>query len=221
MLPERALASPIVNLVSPFQPGGPVDATARVLSDELLRQKGVASVVTYKPGAAGLLAAQEVAYGPPARPRLLIMPSALWLSSLFPEQETVVTALSRLRPLCGLARQGTFLVASNQLGVASLEAFVQRAGAADKPLTCGIQGVGSAPHLMAVSLALEIGSEVVPVPYQGSSSLVLDLIQGRIDFAFLTFEAFNVHLQRNAVRPLAVASANRSRRARACPGSKA
>src|SRR5438046_4003500 len=54
-----------IKLVVPFPPGGPVDVTARILTQQVPRALGQTVVVENRPGAAGSLGAKAVAAADP------------------------------------------------------------------------------------------------------------------------------------------------------------
>ena len=76
---------------------------------------------------------------------------------------------------------------------------------------------GAPPHMLAEMFKMQTGADILVVPYRGASTLITDMIAGRIHGGFETTSVMFAHLHEGKIRGLAVlrdaASAAASRRA--------
>jgi tripartite-type tricarboxylate transporter receptor subunit TctC len=72
------------------------------------------------------------------------------------------------------------------------------------------QGPGSTSHLTAVMFANMTGTEMVHVPYKGSSPALADLIAGNVDLMFDNLGSSLAYHQAGRVRVLAIAARQRA-----------
>jgi tripartite-type tricarboxylate transporter receptor subunit TctC len=93
------------------------------------------------------------------------------------------------------------------LGVRTLAEFIALAKAKPGAINYGSAGIGTATHIAGAYFALQTGTELVHVPYTVSSTIIADLLGGRIHATFAP-EAFTLPLlQDGRLLALAVADA--------------
>ena len=92
------------------------------------------------------------------------------------------------------------------LGVSSLQEFVALAKAKPGTINYGSAGVGTSTHLAGAYFALKTGTELVHVPYTVSSTILADLLGGRIQASFVPMAFVLPLLQDGRLRALAVGS---------------
>jgi len=92
----------------------------------------------------------------------------------------------------------------------NVKEFVAMAKQAPGTLNFGSGGLGSSEHLAGEMFKTTAGIDLVHVPYKGGSSVVTDLIGGRVQ-AFFTNQANVIgQIKGNAIKVLGVASNQRS-----------
>jgi tripartite-type tricarboxylate transporter receptor subunit TctC len=77
-------------------------------------------------------------------------------------------------------------------------------------LTFASSGTGALIHLTGELFKLAAGIDMTHVPYKGTTQILPDLLDGRIDMALDSLPAYLPHLKSGKVRALAVASRERS-----------
>jgi tripartite-type tricarboxylate transporter receptor subunit TctC len=92
----------------------------------------------------------------------------------------------------------------------SVKDFVAMAKANPGKLTFASSGTGALIHLTGEMFKQAAGIELTHVPYKGTTQLLPDLMDGRIDMALDSLPAYIPHLKAGKVRALAVASRARS-----------
>ncbi len=199
-------AEPAAGLVVPFAPGGVADSLARLLAQELASRHNLRIRVINRPGAAGLLAAREVAESEPNERRFLLATTSLLLQSLQGRAEARSIMEERLKPHLLLGHQASFLVVASQRGARTIDDLSTIASLRGHPLNCASLGVGSVGHLLGASLSVQTRIAMNHVPYNSSPAILRDMITGDIDLAFMAYENFRPYLVEGRVSPIMVAS---------------
>ena len=181
---EPSLPSGPVRLLVGFPAGGGTDMLARILANKLGVLWGVPVVVDNKVGAAGLIAAAEVAKAS-ADGNTLMMGhiNALGIAqglysklNYSPERDFAAIALVGQTPQ-------VLITASNQ-PVNTLASMIDLCKKNPGQVPFGSAGAGSAQHLALALFEQRAGISTLHVPYKGSAPVVNDLIGGQVRFAF-------------------------------------
>jgi tripartite-type tricarboxylate transporter receptor subunit TctC len=199
-------AEPAAGLVVPFAPGGLADSLARLLAQELTSQHNMRIRVINRPGAAGLIAAREVADSQPGDRLFLMATTSLLLQSLRGQTEARSLVRDRLKPHLLLGHQDSFLVVAARSKVRSVDDLSRLAASRGHPLNLASLGVGSMGHLLGMSLSDQTRTAMNHVPYNSSPAILRDMIAGDIDLAFMAYENFRAYLAEERVTPILVAS---------------
>lgn len=198
-----------IRLINPWPAGGPSDLLARPLCQHLSVRLGKPVVNENRPGANGTIATSLALRSPPDGHTILLAHAGPL--TLAPSLQSNVTynPLTDLVPVMQIASVPTVLVCRNDLGVTDLASFITYAKAAPQPLSYASVGQGSTTHLAAEMLSSLSGAPMLHVPYTGSTQPLLDMLAGRIDFAFFSIGAVTGHLEAGRLKALAVSTLNR------------
>lgn len=181
---DPALPKGPIRVVVGFPPGGGTDVIARIVANKLGALWGVPVVVDNKAGAAGLIAAAEVAKAAPDGNTLMlghinalgIAPGLHARLNFSAEKDFTAIALVGKTP--------QVLIASRAQPVKTVQALIELARKSPKQITFGSAGSGSAQHLALALFEQRSGISVLHVPYKGSAPLATDLLGGHVQFAF-------------------------------------
>lgn len=199
-----------VKLVVPFPPGGPVDISARILSQHLPRTLGQTVVVENRAGAAGALGAKAVAGADPDGYTLLCGN----ISTL-----VVVPAVTNNRdydpgkvfiPVAKVSQNYEVLVVHPAFAPKSVAELVAHAKANPGKLNYGSAGHGNATHLAAELFKLKTGTDIVHVPYKGAADTVTGVLGGQVQMFFGDIAGMLPLLREGRLRALAISSETRS-----------
>lgn len=185
--PNASYPTKPVRLLVGYPPGGAGDIFGRLVANYLSNHMGQQFVVENRPGAAGTIAAAQVARMP-ADGYALYLASAgdfTLARSTFgarlpynPEQDfTFITLLVKV-PMV--------LVVHASVPVTNLQEFIAYAKSMPKQLNYASFGNGSTSHLSAEAFNLTSGIEMAHVAYKGSGPAVTDLLAGRVQVMFDT-----------------------------------
>ncbi len=168
-----------IKLIVGFPPGGGIDIVARTLQPALQEILGATVVVENKPGAGGVVAAQELVRAAPDGTTLLIAnlgPFALAPNMMAKRPYDPVGDFSHI----GLTSTGAYIaVVPTSLPVSNLKEFIgwAKANAAIASFASG--GAGSITHMNGELLNAQSGTALVHIPYKGSAPAIVDLIAGQ------------------------------------------
>lgn len=194
-----------VRIIVGFAAGGGADAQARIVAEALQKKYGQPVTVDNRPGAGGRLAAEAVAkadadgytLGAVTGADALLVATEPKLAYKFPGD---------FQPV-GMVAEYPFAIATSATGPYRSLADLINAGKTSGLVTSASSGTGTTQHLAAELLNSLAGTEVLSIPYKGSSSASVDVVGGRVAFQFIASPA---GLLAGKLRALAVTSGKRS-----------
>lgn len=197
-----------VRIVVAFAPGGPVDSVARVIAGPLGEALGRTVLVDNKPGANGVLGAQDVLRAPADG-------STLWLTSVGAAaintslyDHLAYDMMRDFAPVSLVVNNVEVLVVNADNKAKTAAEFVANAKAAkDTPM--GSSGVGSVPHLAIEQLGRASGATFLHVPYKGAAPALTDLMGGRVEGFFGDVPGLIGFVKAGRLRAIGVAAAHR------------
>jgi len=199
-----------VKLVVPFPPGGPVDAVARVIAEELKEKLGQPFVIDNRAGAVGTIATNLVAKSPPDGYTLVMTIGA----------HTIVPALMQKLPydpandfvgVSGVLKAPNLFAVLPNHPAKSLADLVRMAKEQPGSITYSTGGYGSTTHIMTTMLERAANVSLLHVPFQGGAQSMQAALGGHVAVAANLSNIALPFVQAGQVRLLAVAGATRSR----------
>ena len=211
-LPALAQPYPVrpIRFIVPFPPGGGVDIVARAVGEKLSPRLGQPIVVENKPGAGTTIGTEAAAKSAPDGYTLLVGPigGQAIVHHMYPKRGFDIR-----RDFAPVSRigYGTIIFVVPQASRAqSVKEFVAMAKASPGKLTFASSGPGALIHLTGEMFKQAAGIDLTHVPYKGTTQILPDLLDGRVDMALDSMPAYLPHLKSGRVRALAVASRERS-----------
>lgn len=192
-----------VTLVAPITAGTAIDILARLYADRLSKRFGQQVVVANRAGAGGLIGAQAVATAVPDGYTLIFVNSG----------HAILGGVNKnlpfdpVRDFAGVSLVGeapAVVVVPPSLGVNDLKEFVALAKAKPGTINYGSAGIGTSTHLAGAYFALKTDTDLVHVPYTVSSTIIADLLGGRIQASFVPMAFVLPLLQDGRLKALAV-----------------
>jgi len=209
--PAWAQSDKPVRIILPNATGSGVDAITRAVQPALAKALGHTVIVDNQPGAGGSIAANAVLSAPADGQTLLVITgNDLILSPLAMAQVKYRPEAYRL--LTPLFPTDFVLVSSAKHNFSSVDDLIEKARArADKPLSFGSWGYGSAPYLVAADFSARSGIQLLDVPYKGASPVMTALLGQEIDLAFVPMAASVLDFIRSGrIKPVGVANLKRN-----------
>lgn len=164
-------------------PGGSSDLVARALAEGLAQVFGQTVIVDNRPGAAGLIAAQEVLKAPRDGHTLMVAVNGL-VSEIPHAMKLPIDPMKAFQPVAELARTGLLFVAAPQLGVSDLKGAVAYLKANPGKVSYASYSTGTVSHTLGLEFNTLMGTDMTHVGYRGSPPALTDLMGGTVAFMF-------------------------------------
>jgi tripartite-type tricarboxylate transporter receptor subunit TctC len=199
-----------ITLIIPFAPGAASDIAARQIAEIVSQNIGQRVVIDNRGGGGGSIGAIAVKEARPDGYTLFMANLGSHGTLPWLVKDLAYDPVKDFRAVTLLWSYPTIMLtvpaSSPAKNVADLLALART-----KPggLSYGSQGVGSGGHLLGAMLHKASGLPMVHVPYRGGGPLTVDLIAGRVDFAFGAYLAGSQHYKAGTVRAIAVAATKR------------
>lgn len=199
-----------IRIVIGFSAGGPLDLHARLLSERLQQELSQPIIVDYKPGAGGVLGAQEVMNAPADGYTIMLANTGVMVINPAIYTKLPYETLKEFVPIARTAMQPLALLVTPNLPVRSVKELIDYAKANPGKLNYGSAGNGGISHLVPEMFKSATGIQMEHIPYKGSAPAFTDLIAGQVQFMAESIpQAANYHKQ-GKVRAIAVTSRNRN-----------
>lgn len=200
----HAQSSGPLKIVVPFPPGDALETAARTLAEFAASELGRPVVVENKPGAAGFIAAEQVARATDDATFLL---GTTAMMAVTPYLRKAPYAPSDFVPVGRVATITAVFSIGNPVPARSWAEFVALAKSQPGKLTYATPGEGTILHLSMEMLQKETGLKFVQVPYKGMGPAMADFLGGRIDI--YTEPAIIAQVKGGNAKALAVMGATR------------
>jgi tripartite-type tricarboxylate transporter receptor subunit TctC len=205
-----------ITIVVPFPPGGPTDASARVVAREMGRKTGHIFVVENVAGAGGTIGAARVAEAPADGHTLLWGGTSTLAMAphLYPK---VRYSAASFAPVAFAVAGPLVLAVHPSVKAATIQDLVTLGRSNPGLLNYGSAGQGSASHLVGEMFKRATGMYAVHIAYKGGAPALADVVGGQIDYVFDTPSLIAPMVAAGKVRPLAVTGTARHRLLPAVP----
>ena len=198
-----------VRIIVPSPPGDGSDAVARAVADKLTTALGQPFVVENKPGAGGVVGAEQVAHAP-ADGYTLIMGNA----GSHGINAAVYTQLNYdvvrdFAPVTLIAQSPNVLVANADSKIRSVKDLIDTARASPGKLDFASGGQGSSAHMSMELFKYLTHTDLNHIPYKGATPALTDIIAGTVPVGFFNLPPAMGHIKSGKVRALAVTTSKR------------
>ena len=201
--------SRLVKIVVPFAAGGPADVYARRVAQELQETLGQPFIVEDKPGAGSLIGTEAVHQSPPDGYTLLMMSNTHTTNeSLYKKKPYEL-----MRDFVAVAPVNSsdlVMVVPARLEVKTLKDFIALAQAKPGKLNYASSGPGTPYHMAGELFKAMSHTDIVHVPYKGSSQARNDILGGQVDMMFDAITTMAPHVKAGSVKALATTGLKRS-----------
>jgi len=177
--PERA-----ITWIVPFAAGGPTDAMARNIANEVSKQLDQTILIENVPGAGGTIGATRAARAAPDGYTFLVGHIGYMAAAptLYPR-----LAYDPVRDFDAVFRfpdTPLVLLVGAQSPYRSVQDLIAYGKANPGKLNFSNAGVGSTSHLVASLFTSQAGIEITPIAYKGAGPALNDLMGGQVDAMF-------------------------------------
>jgi tripartite-type tricarboxylate transporter receptor subunit TctC len=194
----------------PYTAGGGSDVSTRLVAQVVSKELGASIVVENKPGAATIIASQELRRSAPdgytvmtaGQGTLVLNPNLYPKLAYDPNKD--------FTPVSTLVRLPMVLVVRPNLPVKNLAELIAYIQKNPRKLSFGSVGNGSPHHLAAELFLAKIKGEETHVPYKGTPQALQDVIGGQVDFMMADLSASAPLIRSGKLRALGIPLPERS-----------
>lgn len=170
-----------VTMIVPFAAGGPTDTVARTVAQVMSKSLGQPIIIENVGGAGGTIGvARAVAAQADGYTLLLMHIGISTAPALYRTLKYDVT--KDLEPIGLVTEVPMTLIAKKDLPPNGFTDFLAYIKANKDKISYANAGIGSASHLCGMLFMSAIGTDVLTVPYKGTSPAMTDLLGGQVDF---------------------------------------
>ena len=198
-----------IKMIVPFGAGGPTDIFTRLLAEELRKALKQPFVLENRPGAGTIIGTEAAAKSPPDGYTLLM------ISATQTTTETLVPSkpyklLRDFVPVASLLNSELVMVVHPSVPVNTVKDFITLAKSKPGALNYASSGVGSNYHMAGELFKNLTGTDILHVPYKGSSGARNDIISGQIEMMFDSVPSMAPMIQAGRVKALGTTGKMRS-----------
>jgi tripartite-type tricarboxylate transporter receptor subunit TctC len=197
-----------IKLIVPFAPGGPIDQTARIVSQKMSDMWGQTVIVENKTGANGVISA-EYAMSLPADGYSLLF-SVIHHTVLPSLKNNLSYNIEKdFLPVTSVAVYPIILVVNNNFPAKNIPELIKYAKDNPGKLTFGHSGYGGGTYLAGELFKMQAKVDIRDIPYKGSAPAMADLLGAHVDMMFSDAPTSMQHILANKLKPLAISSSGR------------
>ena len=200
-----------IKLFVGFPPGGGVDFTARLIAPHLAEALGQQVVIENKPGAAGVIALNELTRAAPDGYTLAIANIGPMVLAPNMMAKKPYEPLKDFTPIGQIVSTYFLAVVPRDLPVDSLKSFIQWAKKNPDKANFASGGNGSITHLNGELLNTVSGIKLTHIPYKGSAPAIVDLVSGQTHILIDITNILVPQVQSGALKAIAITSPNRDK----------
>ena len=199
-----------IQMVLSFPAGGSTDIFARSIAAPLGEALGQAVVIENKPGAGGMIGMTAAAKANPDGYTLHFSALTNQAISQALFSNPTVGLQSDFVSVAFVGSVPHILEVNPSVPAKNMKELIEFIKSKKGNLNYASQGNGTLSHLESVLLLQKINATAVHIPYKGSSFALPDLISGNTLMMFDSLTASLPHIQSGKLRPIAIASSERS-----------
>ena len=209
LVQAQAFPARPIRYICPWPAGGSTDAVIRSLADSAGKILGTTIIVDNKPGAAGVLGANELVNAKPDGYTLSQLPHGVFrVPHMQKVQFDVLKDFTWIACLTGYTF-GLVVPASSPLK--SIKDLVDYAKSNPEKFTYGHTGVGTSPHLAVEEFAQRAGIKLTNVPFKGNADNMQAVLGGHVMGAS-DATGWGPHVDAGKLRLLATYGSKRTKR---------
>ena len=209
LAPAQAFPARTIRYICPWPAGGSTDVVLRAIAESAGKALGVSVIVDNKPGAGGMLGANELVNAKPDGYTLAQLPHGVFR---IPHMQKVqFDTLKDFTWIACLTGYTFGLVVPANSPIRSVKDLVDFAKTNPDKFTYGHTGIGTSPHLAVEEFAQRAGIKLTNVPFKGNADNMQAVLGGHI-MAASDATGWGPHVDAGTLRLLATYGSKRTTR---------
>jgi tripartite-type tricarboxylate transporter receptor subunit TctC len=197
----------VVKIIVPYAPGTSPDVVARQLADRLTPALGKSVIIDNRPGAGGMIGAEQAALAPNDGYNLFFTVKGVMaiVPHVYPSAK--FKPLKDFKAVTEILQVPHIIVATNGAPFNDMKGLVEYAKKNPGKLNYASNGVGSHPHVGMETVAGRLGLKLTHVPYKGVPTV--DLMSGVVDLQLEASTTSIPNIKAGKIKALATSGAER------------
>jgi tripartite-type tricarboxylate transporter receptor subunit TctC len=197
----------VVKIIVPYPPGASPDVVARHLADRLTHALGKSVIIDNRPGAGGMIGAEQAATAPNDGYNLLFTVKGVMaiVPHVYPSAK--FKPLKDFKAVTEILQVPHIIVATSGAPFNDMKGMIEYASKNPGKLNYASNGVGSQSHVGMETVAGRLGLELTHVPYKGLP--VADLIAGVVDLQLEASTTALPNIKAGKIKALATSGSER------------
>lgn len=195
-----------LTLVVPYAPGGAVDVLTRLLAKHISSDEAINIVVENKPGAAGTIAAMQVARSKPDGHTLMMGTTNTHGVNSFVIPGLKYDPVKDFTPIADVAENIVILAANKNFPAKTLSEAVEIIRQSPGKYSFGSPGIGSVHALAMEQFARKLGLDIAHAAYKGAGPAMTDAVAGTIPLVMAGVVPAKPFLESGRIKILGIAN---------------
>ena len=205
----QAFPSKPIRIVVPFTPAGAVDIATRATAHEMQRILGHPVTVENKPGAGGNLGVLDVSRSTPDGYSIVMSTSGIQAINPFLYSKMPLDVNKDLAAVAPIVSLNNVLVVHPSFPPRNVKEVIELVRKYPGKYTYASSGNGTSIHMSGAMFTFLTKTEIVHIPYKGSSPAVTDLLAGQTQMMFDNIPSSLPHIKAGKLIALATTGAKR------------
>ena len=204
---QGAYPDRVVRIIVPYAAGTSPDVVARQLADRLTAALGKSVIIDNRPGAGGMIGAEQAAIAPNDGYNLFFTVKGVMaiVPHVYPSAK--FKPLKDFKAVTEILQVPHIIVATNNAPFNDMKGLVAYARQHPGKLNYASNGVGSHPHVGMETIARRLGLQLTHVPYKGVPTV--DLMAGVVDLQLEASTTALPNIKAGKIKALATSGAER------------
>ena len=198
-----------IRLVVPYTPGASNDTLSRATAQAMSPILGQPIVIDNRPGAGGMIGAENVARSEPDGYSILNVQASFATNAAI-RSKMPYDVFKNFAYIGMMTKSPMIVVVHPSLPAKNVKELVALARKRPGELNYGSSGTGGSNHLATELFAKTAGIRIVHVPYKSIGPAITDLLAGNVQLVITSLPSALVQVKAGRIKGLAVAAAQRS-----------
>jgi tripartite-type tricarboxylate transporter receptor subunit TctC len=200
-------AQKTIRIVVPFAAGGGSDILARLLGEQIGRERGVTIVIENRPGAGTVIATEAVARAAPDGGTVLMVANSFVINPAL--QKRNYDPLTSFEAVCMLTRSPNVVAVNNASPYRTLVDLIDAARARPGDVAMAFNGPATGQQIGYEKLKRAAGINMIPVTFPGAAPAVNALLGQHVAALVVNYPSAAEQIEAGKLRALATMSRSR------------
>jgi tripartite-type tricarboxylate transporter receptor subunit TctC len=205
--PALAQSGRTLKIVNPFPAGGTADIWARILGEQIGRDRGMSVVIENRPGGGTVIATDAVSHAPPDGNTVLVVGNSFTINPNI--RKLNYDPVTSFEPICYLLNSPQVIAVHAESPYRTLAELISAAKAKPGELTLGVNGPATAQHLTGELFKRVAGIDMTYVPFTGGAPAVNALLGQHVTSVVANYSEVVEQMKAGKLRALAATGKTR------------